>query len=202
MERLKNKTAVITGGTTGIGFATAKQFLEEGARVIVMGQNEERLAAAAKELGPNAIPVRADVRSLADLDALAARVNEEFGGLDILFANAGVGYFAYLEAIDEVFYDNQFDVNVKGVFFTVQRLISPFNIIIAQAVIMTTGAMISSIVLVIASFAIPWPSSHVWARRHVFSYQQTRQTGQRLAISGMDMNRLLQQLPGSPCLHQ
>ncbi len=127
MERLKNKTAVITGGTTGIGFETAKQFLEEGARAIVTGQNEERLAAAAKELGPNAIPVRADVRSLVDLDALAARVNEEFGGLDILFANAGVGSFASLEAIDEVFYDNQFDINVKGVFFTVQRLLGVLN---------------------------------------------------------------------------
>lgn len=127
MERLKNKKAVITGGSTGIGFETAKQFVEEGARVIVTGQNEERLVAAAKELGSNAIPVRGDVRSLSDLDALAARVQEEFGSLDILFANAGIGYFAPIEQIDEAFYDTQFDINVKGVFFTVQKLVGLLN---------------------------------------------------------------------------
>ncbi|MGB3654759.1 MAG: SDR family oxidoreductase [Rivularia sp. (in: cyanobacteria)] len=127
MERLNNKTAVITGGTTGIGFETAKQFLQEGARVIFTGQNEQRLATAAKELGSKAIPVRADVRSLTDLDALAARVKEEFGGLDILFANAGIGYFAPIEQADEALYNNQFDINVKGVFFTVQKLVGLLN---------------------------------------------------------------------------
>lgn len=122
MERLNNKTALITGGTTGIGFATAKQFLHEGARVIITGQNEARLETAAKELGQGVIPMRADVRSLADLGALAEQVRDTFRGLDVLFANAGVGGFAPLEVIDEAFYDNQFDINVKGVFFTVQRL--------------------------------------------------------------------------------
>lgn len=122
MTRLNNKTAVITGGTTGIGFETAKQFVVEGARVIITGQNEERLQFAAKELGKTVIPIRADVRSLHDLNALAAQVKAEVGGLDILFANAGIGLFAPLDAIDEVFYDEQFDINVKGVFFTVQKL--------------------------------------------------------------------------------
>jgi NAD(P)-dependent dehydrogenase (short-subunit alcohol dehydrogenase family) len=127
MARLKNKTAVITGGTTGIGFETARQFIQEGARVIITGQNEERLSSAISELGENAIAVHADVRSLGDLDTLATRVKEEFGGLDILFANAGIGSFAPLEAIDEDFYDNQFDINVKGVFFTVQKLLGVLN---------------------------------------------------------------------------
>lgn len=84
MTRLTNKTAVITGGTTGIGFETAKQFVAEGARVIVTGQNEERLKSAVNELGEAVIPVRADVRSLHDLGALAVRVKAEFGKLDIL----------------------------------------------------------------------------------------------------------------------
>lgn len=96
--KLQGKKAVITGGSTGIGFETAKQFLAEGARVIITGQNAERLASAANELGEGTIPVRADVRLLDDLDTLAARVSEEFGGLDILFANAGVGRFASLES--------------------------------------------------------------------------------------------------------
>lgn len=127
MERLSNKTAVITGGTTGIGFATAKQFIDEGARVIITGRNEERLKAAVEKLGENAIAVKADVSSLAAFDTLATRVREEFGTIDILFANAGIGQFAPLEQIDEQFYDNQFNINVKGVFFTVQKLAELLN---------------------------------------------------------------------------
>ena len=123
MERLNNKTAVITGGTTGMGFATAQQFIQEGARVIITGQNQARLTETVEKLGENAIAVQADVRSLADLNALATRVSQEFGSLDILFANAGIGQFSPLEQIDEQFYDNQFDINVKGVFFTVQKLV-------------------------------------------------------------------------------
>jgi len=127
MARLAGKTAVITGGTTGLGFATAQQFVAEGARVIITGQNEERLQAAAQALGEGVIPVRVDVRSLPDLDHLAAQVKTHLGGLDILFANAGIGYFAPLEAIDETFYDSQFDINVKGLFFTVQKLVGLLN---------------------------------------------------------------------------
>ncbi|MDJ0592020.1 MAG: SDR family oxidoreductase [Pleurocapsa sp. MO_226.B13] len=127
MERLNNKTAVITGGTTGIGFATAKEFISQGARVIITGRNEARLSEAVEKLGENAIAFSADVRSLADLDNLATKVKEEFGSLDILFANAGIGQFSSLEQIDEEFYDNQFDINVKGVFFTVQKLAGLLN---------------------------------------------------------------------------
>jgi NAD(P)-dependent dehydrogenase (short-subunit alcohol dehydrogenase family) len=127
MARLNGKTAVITGGTTGIGFETARQFVAEGARVIITGQNAERLQAATETLGSKVIPVQVDVRSLSDLDTLVERTKLEFGQLDILFANAGIGYFASLEAIDEAFYDNQFDINVKGVFFTVQKLVGLLN---------------------------------------------------------------------------
>ena len=122
MTQLTNKTAVITGGSSGIGFETSKQFIAAGARVIITGQNEARLTQAQQQLGTQAIAVKADVRSFTDLEALAERVKAEFGQLDILFANAGVGAFAPLEAIDEAAYDLQFDINVKGVFFTVQKL--------------------------------------------------------------------------------
>ena len=127
MARLNNKTAVITGGTTGIGFATAKEFISEGARVIITGRNEARLIEAANKLGDNAIALLADVRSLGDLDRLATKVKKEFGSIDILFANAGIGQFSPLEQIDEEFYNNQFDINVKGVFFTVQKLAGLLN---------------------------------------------------------------------------
>jgi NAD(P)-dependent dehydrogenase (short-subunit alcohol dehydrogenase family) len=121
-QRFANKNAIVTGATTGLGFASAQAFIQEGARVIITGQNEERLAAAAQQLGPNAIPVRADVRKLAELDALAQRAREVFDRVDVLFANAGVGKFAPIEHIDEAFFDEQFDTNVKGLFFTVQKL--------------------------------------------------------------------------------
>lgn len=149
MKRLQNKTAVITGGTTGIGFATAKQFIEEGATVIITGTNQARLVNAVEQLGKNAIAVQADVRLLDDLDNLAIRVKEEFGSLDILFANAGIGKFAPIEQIDESFYDEQFNINVKGVFFTVQKLAGLLNseasVILNASAVNAKGAATGSI---------------------------------------------------------
>lgn len=124
MHRLEGKTALITGGTTGLGLATAKAFVKEGARVIVTGQDPERLNTAREQLPPDSMAVRADVRRLADLDALADEVRKTVeGGIDVLFANAGVAYFAPLESVDENHFDSQFDINVKGLFFTVQKLV-------------------------------------------------------------------------------
>lgn len=122
MSILANKTALITGGTTGIGLATALAFHAAGARVLVTGANADTLAAARREL-PEAIAVlRADARSLADATALAKEVADRFGALDIAFLNAGVARFAPLEGFDEAFYDDQMDVNVKGVLFTLQKI--------------------------------------------------------------------------------
>ena len=149
MARLLGKKAVITGASTGIGFATAKEFIAEGATVIITGQNEARLTDAAKQLGEKAISVRADVRSLEDLDNLAARVKAEFGSIDILFANAGVGQFSPLGQINEEFYNHQFDINVKGVFFTVQKLsnlLSPrASVILNASAVNTKGAATGSV---------------------------------------------------------
>jgi NAD(P)-dependent dehydrogenase (short-subunit alcohol dehydrogenase family) len=119
--RLSGKTALVTGGTTGIGFATAKQFLSAGARVAITGVDDARLAHAREVLGPNVLAIRADVRIQKDLKGIAAQLEEQFGSLDILFANAGVAFPTPLDATDEARFDELMDINVKGVFFTIQH---------------------------------------------------------------------------------
>lgn len=121
MTRLNGKTAVVTGGGSGIGLGAAKRFVEEGAFVYIFGRRQAALDAALAALGPNARAVRGSVTDLADLDRLYATVKAERGGLDILFANAGTGSFAPLGEITPEAYDQTFDVNVKGVLFTVQK---------------------------------------------------------------------------------
>jgi NAD(P)-dependent dehydrogenase (short-subunit alcohol dehydrogenase family) len=152
-RRLAGKTAVITGGTTGLGFAAARRFLAEGARVLVTGQDAGRVADAAA-LGPGATAVRADVRAIADLDVLAAHAREHFGappdgGVDVVFANAGVGGFATLDQADEAHFDQQFAVNVKGVYFTVQRLLPLLrpgaSVILNASAVSTKGLAAASV---------------------------------------------------------
>lgn len=122
MNRLNNKTAVITGGTTGIGFETAKLFIAEGARVIVTGRNEERLAEAVAQLGEAAIPFRSDVSRVSDIEELATAVKASVGKIDILFANAGVAQSALFRDVTESAFDTEIGINLKGTFFTVQKL--------------------------------------------------------------------------------
>src|SRR6266481_977116 len=121
MHRLEGKIALITGGTSGIGLATAKQFVNEGAYVFITGRREPELAAAVKEIGRNVTGVQGDVSDPGDLDHLFAQIKREKGKLDIVFANAGVAKFAPFGTITEEFYDSIFDVNVKGMLFTVQK---------------------------------------------------------------------------------
>ena len=121
MKRLEGKTAVVTGGGSGIGFASAQRFIEEGAFVYIFGRRQDVLEAAAEKLGENARAVVGSVANLNDLDRLFETVKAERGGLDILFANAGTGDVAPLREITPKQYDQTFDVNVKGVLFTVQK---------------------------------------------------------------------------------
>lgn len=115
------KTAVVTGGNSGIGLAAAKRFVQEGARVAIIGRDDKSLQASSREIGGQVLAIKADVASLEQLDAAARRVGAEFGGVDILFANAGIAEFRPMEQIDEGFFDKTFDINVKGLFFTVQK---------------------------------------------------------------------------------
>lgn len=121
MNRLDGKTAVVTGGGTGIGLASARRFIDEGAFVYIFGRRQDKLETAAKELGPNARAVAGSVADLADLDRLFETVKAERGALDILFANAGTGELVPLGEITPEHYDRTFDVNVKGLLFTVQK---------------------------------------------------------------------------------
>ena len=121
MGKLDGKIALITGGNSGIGLATAKQFVNEGAYVFIAGRREAELTAAVNEIGRNVAGIQGDVSNLADLDRLFDQIKQEKGRLDIVFANAGVARYAALGAISGEFFDSIFDANVKGVLFTVQK---------------------------------------------------------------------------------
>ncbi len=121
MGRLSGKRAVITGGTTGIGLATARLFMAEGARVAITGQSAERLEEARRTLGPDVLAIRADAGKVADAEAMVAEVGRAFGGIDVLFLNAGIAAFVPLAQVTEALFDEEFAVNVKGVLFTVQK---------------------------------------------------------------------------------
>jgi NAD(P)-dependent dehydrogenase (short-subunit alcohol dehydrogenase family) len=121
MGKLDGKVALITGGNSGIGFATAQLFVKEGAYVYVTGRTQAKLDAAVKKIGSNVTGVQGDVAKLDDLDRLFAQIKKEKGRLDVIFANAGIAMYAALGEIDEAFYDSIFDGNVKGMLFTVQK---------------------------------------------------------------------------------
>ena len=125
MNGVSGKTVLVTGGTTGIGRATAELLHRKGARVIVTGRDPDTLAAARRELPAEIAVLRADARSLPDADRLASEVEQRFGKLDILFLNAGIAQLAPFVAVTESFYDEHMNVNVKGVVFTLQKLL-PF----------------------------------------------------------------------------
>src|SRR6202040_3381897 len=119
--KLESKVALVTGGNSGIGLATAKRFVAEGAYVFITGRRPSELEAAEKEIGGNVIGIQGDVAKLADLDRLFAQIKREKGKLDIVFANAGVAELAPVGEITEEQFDRIFDINVKGLLFTVQK---------------------------------------------------------------------------------
>ena len=120
-QKLAGKIAVITGGNSGIGLATARRFAAEGAHVFITGRRQSELDAAAKQIGPNVTAVQGDVSKLADLDRLYAEVKRQKGRVDVLFANAGILENIPLGSITEEHFDKHFNINVKGLLFTVKR---------------------------------------------------------------------------------
>tara|TARA_R110000868_G_scaffold165328_2_gene398323 strand:+ start:1146 stop:1907 length:762 start_codon:yes stop_codon:yes gene_type:complete len=137
-QKLAGKIAVITGGNSGIGLATAKRFVEEGAHVVITGRREKELAEAAALIGKNVTTVAGDITRLEDLDRLYAVVKEKHGHIDVLYANAGWGEVAPIGAATEAHFEKTFDLNAKGTFFTVQKAIPLFKD--GGSIILTTSA--------------------------------------------------------------
>jgi NAD(P)-dependent dehydrogenase (short-subunit alcohol dehydrogenase family) len=144
MGWLEGKTAIVTGGTTGIGLATAQRLAAEGAQVFVTGRRKAELDAAVEKIGAGAIGVQGDVSDLADLDRLYAAVRQEGRRVDVLFANAGGGSFASLEQVTEEHFDQTFGINVRGLLFTVQKALPLLNdgasVIVTSSTAATSGA--------------------------------------------------------------
>ncbi len=140
LNKLEGKVAVVTGGNSGIGLATAKRFVAEGAHVFITGRRQNELETAAREIGRNVTPVQGDVLKLADIDRLFATVREQKGRVDILFANAGLGEFMPLGQITEAHFDKTFGINVKGTLFTVQKALPLMS---DGAAIVINGSMAS-----------------------------------------------------------
>src|SRR2546425_11782322 len=143
MSKLEGKVAVVTGGNSGIGLATAQRFVAEGAYVFITGRRQAELDTAVKLIGNNVTGVQGDVANLADLDRLYATVKQQKGHIDILFANAGTGEFAPLGEITEEHFDKIFNANVKGLLFTVQKALPLLkdgsSIILNASIVSVTG---------------------------------------------------------------
>jgi NAD(P)-dependent dehydrogenase (short-subunit alcohol dehydrogenase family) len=162
--KLDGKVALITGGTSGIGLTTAKEFVKEGAYVFITGRREPELKAAVKEIGRNVSGVQGDVSNLSDLDRLFTQIKKEKGKLDIVFANAGIASLAPLGTITEEFYERTFNTNVKGMLFTVQKalplLSEGASIILPCSVVASKGLPANSVYsatkAVARSFARTW----------------------------------------------
>jgi NAD(P)-dependent dehydrogenase (short-subunit alcohol dehydrogenase family) len=164
MGKLEGKIALITGGNGGIGLATAKHFVSEGAYVFITGRRDGELTAAVKEIGSNVTGVRGDVSNLDDLDRLFAQIKREKGKLDIVFANAGIAKYAPLGTITEELYDSIFDINVKGLLFTVQKALALMpdggSIILNASIVASKGfssnSVYSATKAAVRSFARTW----------------------------------------------
>jgi len=164
MGKLEGKIALITGGNSGIGLATAKQFVNEGAYAFITGRREPELAAAVKEIGKNVTAIQGDVSNLADLDRLFAQIKKEKGKIDVVFANAGVAKFAPFGTITEEHYDSIFNINVKGLLFTVQKALPLLpdgaSIILNASIVASKGfssnSVYSATKSAVRSFARTW----------------------------------------------
>jgi NAD(P)-dependent dehydrogenase (short-subunit alcohol dehydrogenase family) len=166
MGKLDGKVALVTGATSGMGLETARLFAKEGAKVVITGRREKELDEAARSIGPAALAVLGDVSKMADLDRLFAVIKEKHGHLDVIFANAGGGTFRPFADVTEEEFDHQFAINVKGVFFTVQKALPLLrdgaSIILNASVVaskgLEAGSVYSATKAAVRNFARTWTS--------------------------------------------
>jgi NAD(P)-dependent dehydrogenase (short-subunit alcohol dehydrogenase family) len=178
MGKLDGKIALITGGSTGIGLATAKLFQSEGAQVVVTGRNAAAIAAAQKELGSRALALESDTSKLPEIASLIDKVRSRFGRIDILFANAGIARFQPIGEISEAFYDDHFGINVKGLFFTIQTALP----------LMSSGGSILLTASVVSKKGFPGSSVYGATKAAVRSFGRT--LASELAPRGIRVNTL------------
>jgi len=199
LSKLDGKVALVTGGNSGIGFATAREFVDEGAYVFVTGRREKELEAAVKAIGRNVTGVRADVSNSEDLDRLFSQIRSEKGKVDIVFANAGAAKYAPLGQIIEELYQSIFEVNVKGVLFTVQKALPLIpdggSIILNASIVASKGLPANSIYsaskAAVRSFARTWTTDlkdrHI--RVNVVSPGSTETEGLRELLGSSEVGR-------------
>jgi len=194
MGKLDGKIALVTGANSGIGLATAKRFVDEGAYVFITGRRNAELAAAAREIGKNVAGVPGDVSNLGDLDRLFARIKQDKGRLDVLFANAGIAALAPFGTITEEFYESIFNVNVKGLLFTVQKALP----------LMPEGASIILNASIVGSKGLPANSVYAATKAAVRSFARTWTTdlkSRRIRVNALSPGSIdtpgLSQLLGS-----
>jgi len=194
MGKLDGKIALVTGANSGIGLATAKRFVDEGAYVFITGRRNAELAAAAREIGKNVAGVPGDVSNLGDLDRLFARIKQDKGRLDVLFANAGIATLAPFGTITEEFYESIFNVNVKGLLFTVQKALP----------LMPEGASIILNASIVGSKGLPANSVYAATKAAVRSFARTWTTdlkSRRIRVNALSPGSIdtpgLSQLLGS-----
>ncbi len=214
MGKLDGKVALITGGSSGIGFASAREFVAEGAFVFITGRRELELTAAVEEIGGTIAWVRADVSNSDDLDQLVKHIKTETGKLDVVFANAGTAKYAPLGQITEEFYQSLFDINVKGVIFTVQKCLPLMpegaSIILTASVVGSKGLPANSVYsatkAAIRSFARTWTtdlkdrkirvnavspgSTDTAGLRHLLGSSEVGQERLKMISSSVPMGRL------------
>jgi NAD(P)-dependent dehydrogenase (short-subunit alcohol dehydrogenase family) len=184
MKILANKVAVITGGNSGIGYATAKEFVEKGAQVIITGRNEDSVAKAARELGVTGIV--SDQSHLGQIDDLVAQVKAKFGKVDILFLNAGIANFSPVETATEAHFDGIMNANVKGVYFTVQKFIPILND--GAAIVFNTSV----------NATLGMPNSSVYAASKAALLSLNRVLAVELAPRGIRVNAVSPGPVGTP----
>lgn len=163
MGKLSGKVALITGGTSGIGFATASLFVSEGAHVYVTGRRQDKVDEAVRALGESSTGIQGDVAVMADLDKLVKQIGHEKGRLDIVFANAGAAEFAPFGQVDEAHFDRMFDGNVKGLFFTVQKALP----------LITDGGTVVLMSSVVASKGLPANTVYAATKAAIRSFART-----------------------------
>ena len=176
MQKLENKVAVITGGNSGIGLATAQHFVNEGAQVIITGRNQQNLQAAKEQLGSQAYILTSDAGNMNDIRQLAQQVQAIASRIDILFVNAGFGKFSPIGEVNEAHFDEQFNVNVKGLYFTIQQLLPLMND--GGAIVLNTS--------VVTEMGMPGASVYSATKAAVSSFAKTlgaELTGRKIRVN-------------------